>query len=192
MAREWRFRGQDRRGFSVPVTGRFVLNDGPAIASAIAAGGGIARLPLFLFGFLGLLDTEARLVRYWGDGKTPIDLTTWEDTAAFTAAAAVDNGTVPEKFFVSGDRMDLLTLAKLWEDKRGTPLRRERRGSIDDLERETKRVLSEQPQNMLAWLPLMYARAVLGGDAGNEANHADRYPAIQPQSVADAIARGTL
>lgn len=48
MAREWRFAGRDGKDFSVPVSGRLSLNDGAAITSAVAAGGGIARLPTFL------------------------------------------------------------------------------------------------------------------------------------------------
>jgi nucleoside-diphosphate-sugar epimerase len=145
-----------------------------------------------VLGFLGAFDAEKGLVRYWGDGKTPIDWTTWEDTARFTAAAALDDGNVPERLFVSGDRMDILTFAKTWEAKRGGKLSLERLGSLEDLERETQRRLTAEPQNMYAWLPLMYARGIFGGQALLGPTHNARYPHIQPESVAQAIERGVL
>lgn len=146
----------------------------------------------YVLGFLGMFDAQKGVVRYWGDGKTPIDWTTWEDTARFTAAAALDDGSVPERLFVSGDRMDVLTFAKTWEAARGEPLTLERLGSLEDLERETKRRLAEEPQNMFGWLPLMYARGVFGGQALLGPSHNSRYPAIVPETVAQAIARGAV
>ena len=145
-----------------------------------------------VLGFLGLFDADKRAVRYWGDGKTPIDWTTWEDTARFTAAAALDDRKVPERLFVSGDRMDVFGLVKAWEAAHGQKLTLERLGSLDDLEQETKRRLAAQPENMFAWLPLMYARGVFGGQALLGPSHNARYPEIRPESVAQAIARGAV
>jgi DNA-binding transcriptional LysR family regulator len=48
MAREWRFRTEAGGETSVPVTGRLMLNSGSAMAAATIAGGGVARLPMFL------------------------------------------------------------------------------------------------------------------------------------------------
>lgn len=59
--------------------------------------------------FLALLDVEKGIARYWGDGKTPIDWTTYEDAARFTAGAALDDLPAPEHLFVAGDRLDVLT-----------------------------------------------------------------------------------
>jgi nucleoside-diphosphate-sugar epimerase len=144
-----------------------------------------------VLGFLGMLDGEKRVLRYWGDGKTPIDWTTWEDTARYTAAAALDEGRVPEQLFVSGERMDILTFAKTWEQAHGGTLQRERLGSLEDLEKETARRLRESPRDMFAWLPLMYARGVFGGQALLGPSHNGRYPHITPEPVARALARGT-
>jgi hypothetical protein len=146
----------------------------------------------FVLGFLGAFDGQKGVVRYWGDGETPIDWTTWEDTAKYAAAAAMDDGKVPEQLFVSGDRMDILTFAQTWEQARGKELTLERLGSLEDLERETQRRLAAEPQNMYAWLPLMYARGIFGGRALLGASENGRYPAIRPESVAQAIARGAV
>jgi len=145
-----------------------------------------------VLGFLGVFDGEKGVVRYWGDGKTPIDWTTWEDTARFIAAAALDDGKVPERLFVSGDRMDILTFARTWGAARRKELSLERLGSLEDLERETKRRLSTEPQNMFAWLPLMYARGTFGGQALLGPTHNARYPQIKPATVAQAIERGAV
>jgi nucleoside-diphosphate-sugar epimerase len=145
-----------------------------------------------VLGFLGLLDADKGVVRYWGDGKTPIDWTTWEDTARFTAAAALDDRKVPECLYVSGDRVDVLTFAKTWEAAHGKQLTRERLGSLDELAAEIKRRLAAEPGNMFAWLPLMYARGVFGGQALLGPSHNALYPDIRPENVAQAIARGAL
>ena len=145
-----------------------------------------------VLGFLGLFDGEKGVLRYWGDGTAPIDWTTWEDTARYTAAAALDEGSVPEQLFVSGDRMDALTFAKTWEAAHGKKVALERLGSLEELERETHRRLAAEPGNMYAWLPLMYARGVFGGQALLGPSQNSRYPSIQPETVAQAIARGAV
>jgi nucleoside-diphosphate-sugar epimerase len=142
--------------------------------------------------FLGMLDAERGVVRYWGDGKTPIDWTTWEDTARFTAAAALDEQPVPERLWVSGDRLDVLQFADAWEAAHGKRLERQRLGSLDELAQEIGRRLAAEPRNMMAWLPLMYARGVYGGQALLGPSHNARYPRIRTETVAQAAARGAL
>lgn len=143
-----------------------------------------------VLGFLGMLDGERGVLRYWGDGTTPIDWTTWRDTARFTAAAAIDERPVPTRLFVRGDRMDVLQFATAWEAAHGRSLVRERLGSLEDLAAETARQLAAQPTNMYAWLPLMYARGVFGGQVLQGELHNDRWPEIRPDSVAAALAAG--
>jgi hypothetical protein len=45
---------------------------------------------------------------------------------------------------------------------------------------------------MYAWLPLMYARGVFGGQALLGALHNGRYPHIAPETVSQAIKRGAV
>lgn len=146
----------------------------------------------YVLGFLGLLDADKGIIRYWGDGKTPVDWTTWEDTARFTAAAALDDRKVPEHLFVAGDRLDVLSFAKAWEAAHGKKATLERLGSLVDLEQETRRRLAAEPANMYAWLPLMYARGVFGGQALLGATHNALYPGIKAETVPEAMARGAV
>jgi nucleoside-diphosphate-sugar epimerase len=143
-------------------------------------------------GFLGLLDVAAGTLRYWGDGATPIDWTTWEDTAAYAAAAAVDDAPVPAELFVAGERLDVSGVAAAWGDVHGTPLTPVRLGSLEDLAAETQARLAAEPHNLYAWLPLMYAQGVFGGQALLGPLSNDRWPQIQPETVAQAIRRGAL
>lgn len=145
-----------------------------------------------VLGFLGAFDREQNIVRYWGDGTAPIDWTTWEDTARFIAAAAVDDRPVPSQLFVAGDRMSILDFAAAIEKARGVKVKRERLGSLDDAKAETERRLAADPANMFAWLPLMYARAMFSGEALLGPLLNGRYPDIKPESVADAITRGAV
>lgn len=146
----------------------------------------------YVLGFLGVLDSERGIIRYWGDGKTPIDWTTWEDTARFTAAAAVDERSVPEHLFVSGSRLDIFAFGEAWETGHRRKPTFECLGSLADLDRETARRLKAEPGNMYAWLPLMYARGVFGGQALLGPSENGRFPDIQPESLPQAIARGAL
>ena len=146
----------------------------------------------FVLGFLGLLDADEGVIRYWGDGSTPVDWTTWEDTARFTAAAAVDDRSVPEQLFVSGDRMDVLAFAQAWEKGHARKVTLKRLGSLEELEQETKRRIAAEPTNLYAWLPLMYARGMYGGQALLGPTENARYPEIKPETVVDAIKRGAL
>lgn len=145
-----------------------------------------------VLGFLGAFNSEQGVVRYWGDGATPIDWTTWEDTARFTAAAAIDDRPVPEHLFVAGDRIDMLTFIKTWERVNGKSLHVERLGSLDDLIRATQKALAEQPSNMYAWLPLMYARGMYEGQALLGTRENGRYPEIKAETVEDAIRRQAI
>lgn len=145
-----------------------------------------------VLGFLGAFDAERGVVRYWGDGTTPIDWTTWADTARFTAAAALSKEPLPARLYVAGDRKSMLEFAAIWTRETGQAVTGERLGSLDELEAEVGRKLASEPTNMYAWLPLMYARGVYGGQAllGELAN--GRFPSVQAKTLAAAIRDGEV
>jgi nucleoside-diphosphate-sugar epimerase len=142
--------------------------------------------------FLGAFDAEQGVLRYWGDGRTPIDWTTWEDTARFTAAAALDERKLPEHLGVVGERMDILTFGETWEAVHKRPLKRKQLGTLEELRRETLRRQAAEPANMFAWLPLMYAQGMYGGQALIRTLHNSLFPQVRAETVAQAIARGAV
>jgi nucleoside-diphosphate-sugar epimerase len=145
-----------------------------------------------VLGFLGLLDSNRGVLRFWGDGETPIDWTTWEDTAQFIAAAAIDERSVPNHLFVAGERRSALEMATLWESVHGRRLQRESLGSLDALHAEVQHRLATEPDNMYTWLPLMYARGVFEGQALLGTLENARYPHIAAESLTTAMRRGAL
>jgi DNA-binding transcriptional LysR family regulator len=70
-AREWRFRSDDGEQ-SVPVTGRLQLNNGAAIASAVATGAGLARLPYFLVDEQIARGELVEVLKAWKPKPSPI------------------------------------------------------------------------------------------------------------------------
>ncbi|GAA4319595.1 NmrA family NAD(P)-binding protein [Flaviaesturariibacter amylovorans] len=68
-------------------------------------------------------------VLYWGRPDVPMDFTTMEDTAAFTAAAALDPST-PRWLRIAGEAADVHGLVRAAEDATGTNFRPLRAGSL--------------------------------------------------------------
>ncbi len=118
-----------------------------------------------------------------------MDFTTFADTARYTAHLAIDDGDVPlpEHFAIAGDMLDFHGLVAAYEGASGKRLTVERRGSLKDLDGVIQQRLRDAPQDMVAWLPLMYYRAMLSGKGklGELSNH--RYPQLRPTTVADYV-----
>jgi nucleoside-diphosphate-sugar epimerase len=140
-----------------------------------------------LFGFLGAIDLEKGTARYWGDGNTPMDFTTYADTARYTAEAAVDPEPLPSRFNVSGDTLNFHELVRACQEATGRTLKMERLGSMEDLDRELERRRGAEPHNVFFWLPLMYFRGMLSGKGRLGELINKRYPHLHPATVRDYI-----
>ena len=142
-----------------------------------------------LFGFLGAFDLSSRKAFLWGDGDALMDFTTYEDTARYTASMATDPVAAPREFNVAGDVLDFHQLVRAYEDASGKTLTVVRLGSLADLDDEISRRQQAEPENMFAWLPLMYWRAMLSGKGKLGALANDRYPEIHPLNVREFVKR---
>ena len=140
-----------------------------------------------LFGFLGAFDLDAAKAFLWGDGTAAMDFTTYADAARFTAEAAIDDATLPAVFNVAGDTLNFHELVTAYEHASGRTLSVERLGTLADLDDEIRRRREAEPNNMFAWVPLMYWRAMLSGKAKLQSIANDRYPHIKPVSVAEYV-----
>ncbi len=121
-----------------------------------------------------------------------MDFTTYEDTARFTAEAATDLNPLPREFNVAGDTLNFHQLIKAYEGASGNALAVVRMGSLADLDAEIASQQRADPQNIFAYLPLMYWRAMLNGKAklGQLVN--SRYPHIRPLTVREYVRREAL
>ena len=140
-----------------------------------------------LFGFLGAFDLDEGRAFLWGDGNAKMDFTTYADAARFTAEAAVDEASVPSIFEVAGDTLNFHGLVKAYEDASGQSVTISRMGTLADLNDEIQRRRQTEPDNMFAWLPLMYWRAMLSGRGKLHSIANNRYPHIKPVTVAEYV-----
>jgi hypothetical protein len=138
-------------------------------------------------GALGHLEKQTAYV--WGDGKHPMDWTTYADTARYTAEVAVDPRHVPRVFSVAGDVLDFEGLVRAYESGSGKKLRVERLGSLEDLDARIEQLQRAGPANFRSYLPLMYYRSVLNGEGKLDELMNDRYPSIRPTTVREYVAK---
>ncbi|WP_437525385.1 NmrA family NAD(P)-binding protein [Sorangium sp. So ce726] len=145
-----------------------------------------------LFGFIRVIDVDKRTAYVWGDGKQPMDWTTYADTARYTAEVAIDERPVPRVFSVAGDVLDFEGLVHAYESGSGKKLRVERLGSLEELDARIDELQKAGPANLLAYLPLMYFRSILSGEGKLDELMNDRYPSIRPTTVREYVVKEGL
>jgi nucleoside-diphosphate-sugar epimerase len=145
-----------------------------------------------LFGFIRVIDVATQTAYVWGDGKQPMDWTTYADTARYTVEVAVDPRPVPAKFCVAGDVLDFDGIVRAYESGSGKTVRVERLGSLEDLNARIDQLRQADPVNLLAYLPLMYYRSVLNGEGKLDVLMNGRYPSIRPTMVREYVVNERL
>ncbi|MFC4907054.1 NmrA family NAD(P)-binding protein [Actinomadura gamaensis] len=138
-----------------------------------------------MLGFLGIVDWERGTVSHWGDPDQPLDLTSVADTAAYTAAVALDPSATGTLRFAG----EVVTFRQFHEAvERGSGRRLELRnlGTADELRAEIERraALTDDPFDYVA---LQYQWCMVSGKAKFDTLDNDRYPEVTPVSVADFV-----
>jgi uncharacterized protein YbjT (DUF2867 family) len=145
----------------------------------------------FLDGFAGsLFDHETRTVTYWGTGDELIEATTVEDTARYTARAALDRELPSGKFGVVGSRVSAALMADRVEQLTGRRYTRNSLGAADQLRSriaDAHRRGAELPM----WIADVYWLFMITGVTAVLDPQNDRYPEITPEPF-DDIVRATL
>jgi hypothetical protein len=118
-----------------------------------------------------------------------MQFTTHADTAAYTAAAALDDRPVPNQLFVAGDSLSFDRLVREVEAGLGASITVRHPGSFSELDTQIRTRHAAEPANVPAWLPLMYWRAMLNGSGQLGALMNERYPNIRPTGVREYVAR---
>ncbi|GIJ47994.1 hypothetical protein Val02_48800 [Virgisporangium aliadipatigenens] len=141
--------------------------------------------------FLGdvheVLDPVAGTFSVWGEGTVPIDITTIPDTAAYTAAIALDPTTAGRDVHVVGQRLSMLDLRDEVEAASGRRWNLVRKGTLRDLRAEIAR-RQFAASSMFEYLALQYQVAMFDGTASlRDVRNAD-YPDVVPTSVAAYLA----
>ncbi|SET06266.1 NmrA family NAD(P)-binding protein [Hymenobacter actinosclerus] len=132
-----------------------------------------------------------RLVLYWGHADQPLDFTTMQDTADFTAAAALDPST-PRYLRVAGDVASPRQLREAATAATGHRFRLLRPGSLgllSTLIKLTKTLAPASNDVFPPWQGMQYLHNMLSGDAklpGPLDNH--RYPDLKWTTVQEMLA----
>jgi uncharacterized protein YbjT (DUF2867 family) len=132
--------------------------------------------------YLPLFDLENRIFQYWGDGETPMDFTTTDDTAKYIAAAVSDSGLVNRALEVAGDTLTAKQLKAVYETATGTQLTEKRLGSIPEFQAWiTAKKASAKAVEEYVYHQYIYGMVSGKGKLDHIEN--DRYPDIKPVTV---------
>ena len=135
-----------------------------------------------------LLDYEKKIVGYWQDPDWCIDFTAMDDTAAFTAAAALDAST-PQALRIASFRVSPNELVNLATKLVKTPFKLVRLGSLEDLRAYNKRERAAHPEgeNELypQWQRGQYMQSMFS--AHRESLDNNRYPQLKWTKLQDVI-----
>lgn len=136
-------------------------------------------------------DFEQRRVNYWESPDQKLDFTTMDDTAAFTAVAALDD-TTPAILRIAGDQISASEMADAASAALGGAFALHRLGSLDDLGRKIVEARRSDPtaeSNVYAPFQLMqYLHNMVSGRAKLDPVDNLRYPALTWTRVKDLLA----
>ena len=141
----------------------------------------IGQMPLILF--------KWRRVLYWGDADQRLDFTTVDDTAVFTASAALDPST-PRFLRIAGDQLSARELAALAGEVTGREFRLFRAGGLGMLGAiiALARTVAPAKRDLFpAWQGMQYMRNMFDGRAKLAPLDNDRYPDIRWTTARDVL-----
>jgi nucleoside-diphosphate-sugar epimerase len=137
-----------------------------------------------------IIQPRIRRVLYWGDADQPLDFTTKDDVAAYTAAAALDDDT-PRILRIAGETVSAKGLAAALSDvtdERYRTLRAGGVGSLGVLIRVAKRVALGPGEAFPAWQGMQYMRDMFSGHGQLRPLDTNRYPKLPWTTVREQLA----
>ena len=144
-----------------------------------------------LAGQMPLIVRPLRRVLYWGSADQRFSLTTKDDTAAFTAAAALD-ASAPRDLHIAGTEASVRDLARLMTDVSGHRYRPMRAGSLKGLSfmiGVARRVVPQPGAVFPAWQGMQYFHNMFSGGAPSAPIDNDRYPNMRWTDLREVLSR---
>jgi nucleoside-diphosphate-sugar epimerase len=160
--------------------------DKAPISATTVFNGAFAEL---LTGEMPMIAPRLKRVLYWGDADQRLDFTTKDDSAAFTASAALDPST-PRYLRIAGDQLSARELAVVVSEVTGEEFRPLRVGSLRALRALARiaRVVAPGGDELYpAWQGMQYTCNMFEGRAKLKALDNDRYPGLQWTTVRDVL-----
>ena len=157
-----------------PITATSIFNG--AFADMITG-----QMPIILFGIHRVL--------VWGNADQRIDFTTMDDTAAFTASAALDPHT-PRYLHIVGNQISLREIASMAgevTDEKYRLLRPGGLGLLSTLITATRFFAPAKDEIYPAWQGMQYMRDMLDGRAMTKSADNARYPMAHWHTLKDVL-----
>lgn len=173
------------RNFDLRRTFRARLDAAPIRATSVFSGA----FADMLAGQMPLIVRPIRRVLYWESADHSFPLTTKDDTAAVTAAAALDPE-APRDLHVAGSTASGRTLAEAMSRLTGQHYRPLRFGSTEGLRRWIRiaqRVAPQRDAVFPAWQAMQYLENMFSGRAPSGQDDNDRYPDISWTPIEDVL-----
>ncbi len=129
-------------------------------------------------------------VVYWEDADQRLDFTTMDDTAEFTAAAALDHSS-PRFLRIAGDQMSARGLMEVASEVTGKKFSLFRAGGLGRLETLIKIMRAVLPLSSSVyppWQGMQYLHNMFSGRAKLEPLDNDRYPGMRWTPARDVLA----
>jgi len=157
----------------------------------------IAATSIFNGMFTELLTGQAPIILfklkrivYWEDADQRLDFTTMDDTAKFTAAAALDSS-APRWLRIAGDQISARGLLEITSKVTGKKFRLLRAGSLRRLEtliKITRAVIPKSNSVYPPWQGMQYLHNMFSGRASLGPLDNDRYSGVQWTTAREVVA----
>ncbi|MBJ7341535.1 NmrA family NAD(P)-binding protein [Mycolicibacterium sp.] len=142
----------------------------------------------FLDGMVDMgFDHDARTVSYWGTGDDVFEATTVEDTARFTARAALDTDLVSGPLPIVGDRVSPRGMTDIVETITRARYQRHSRGSVDEIRAQLEDARSRGDFN--TQVGMAYALYMTNGQTAVTDAQNGRYPDISADTFGDVAGK---
>lgn len=166
----------ENRNFDLRRDFHKVLDAAP-IASTAIFNGAFAEILTYN---IPVLDFKKKTVGYWDDPDHRLDFTTMDDTAAYTAAAALDPAT-PPSLRIASFQVTPNDLVKFASETFQTPWELVRMGTVEELRAQNKAARAANPdgENELysRWQQGQYIQSMFSTEHASLEN--DRYPDLK-------------
>lgn len=174
----------ENRNFDLRREFHEVLDRAPIRATSIFNGA----FTDILFYNVPFFDSKRKITGYWDDPDWYVDFTTMDDTAGYTAAAALDTDT-PRALHIASFQVSARDLAKFTKDMLGTPFELVNLGSRAELREKNRRDRAEHPEGETqlypAWQGTQYLQSMFS--THHESLDNGRYPQLRWAKLEDVL-----
>jgi uncharacterized protein YbjT (DUF2867 family) len=179
----------ENRNFALRRRFRARIDTAPIRATSVFNGG----FADMLDGQMPLIVKPIRRVLYWGSPDVTFPLTTKDDTAAFTAAVALDPE-APRDLHIAGSETSSRDLAAAMSEISGHRYGVLRAGSLGGLKRLTgvvRRLFPGKDQVFPPWQGMQYLHNMFTGRAPSAPTDNGRYPGLSWTTARDLLRRAS-